>query len=90
MEFICSQCPVKITKPGNEPAAYREDVLSALELDEYRECGATFEFPDGLTEREWSALKALRRGRGKAEYKRFQKLRDEQKMARERAKNPRR
>ncbi len=87
---MCGDCAVRITKPGNEPPLYREDVLTALELDEYRECGAVFEFPDSLTEREWAAVKALRRGRGKAEFKRYQRLRADQKAARERAKTPRR
>jgi hypothetical protein len=59
-------CQRYATKAGTEPSSIAEQVGRALELDELKECGATFAYPDGLLAEEWAVLKGLRRGRQRA------------------------
>jgi hypothetical protein len=57
------------------PPELRTWMDRAMDLDELRRCGATFQYPDGLTAAEWASLKAY--GRAMDEVRRRARKRAE-------------
>ena len=60
---ICRGCKLVDSKPGNQPRDLAEAISTAIELDQVKECGGTFAYPDGLTPFQWASLKGLNAGR---------------------------
>ena len=60
---ICRTCKLVDSKPGTQPRELVEAIAAAIELDQIKECGGTFSYPDGLTPFQWAALKGLNAGR---------------------------
>jgi hypothetical protein len=63
IEQTCGGCKLKETKPGTQPRELMDAMMTAIDLDNLKECGAVFTYPDGLTSYQWTCLKALSAGR---------------------------
>lgn len=63
VEVICGECPFRHTKPGTQPGHLSHLIIRALELDEIKESGGTFAYPDTLSPLEWCVVRALERAR---------------------------
>lgn len=63
IETVCGGCAKRDTKPGNQPRGYANAIAEALGLDELKEIGATFAYPDALLPFQWESLRALERAR---------------------------
>lgn len=72
IEAICDQCSLRHTKPGTMPGHLSSLIVRALELDEIKESGGTFTYPDTLSPLEWCAVRALERARRTDREKDFQ------------------
>lgn len=72
IEAVCGQCPYRHTKPGNQPGHLSTLIVETLRLDELKEAGATFAYPDTLTPLQWAGLQALQHARAKDREKDFQ------------------
>lgn len=66
-ETVCQGCRLFDTKPETIAEEIEEHFYAALNLAEIERCGGRFAYPDGLSLAEWNSLKALTRGREKAE-----------------------
>lgn len=60
---VCPGCRLYSTKPGQQPRDLVDAISTGLRLDNLKECGATFAYPDGLTAYEWACLQGLNAGR---------------------------
>lgn len=45
------------------PRGYADAIAEALSLDELKDIGATFAYPDALSSFQWASLRALERAR---------------------------
>lgn len=66
-ERICRGCPLLKTKPETVPQELIGLVAIATNLSEVERIGGRFDYPDGLTILEWECLRAISRGRDRAE-----------------------
>jgi hypothetical protein len=76
---ICRGCRLLPTKPGAVPEELAEFIYLALGLSELERGGAKFAYPEALDVIEWNALRALTRGRERAESLRQERDRAEEK-----------
>lgn len=76
-EATCKGCKLLKTKPENIPDDLAPFVARAIDLSEIEHIGGRFDYPDALEAVEWEALRALSRGRDKADS--LKRKRDKQK-----------
>lgn len=69
IEVICQGCNLRHTKPGSQPGHLSVLIIEAMRLEELKEAGATFAYPDTLSPLEWCCLQAIKRARRKDEEK---------------------
>jgi hypothetical protein len=84
IESFCSGCVMFGTKPGRRPESLGLLIDTALRLDELRQAGAVFHYPDALCPEEWQGLIALNRARHEAERREMIRREEEQRKNRNR------
>src|SRR5262244_1971176 len=72
IEAICAGCPLNATKPGAQPGHLSALIIETLRLDDLKQSGATFAYPDVLSPLQWEGLRALQRARAKDQEKDWQ------------------
>src|SRR5262249_6636754 len=78
IEAICAGCPLKATKPGAQPGHLSAPIIETLRLDDLKQAGATFAYPDALSPLGWAGLRALQGARAKDQEKDWQQRRKSQ------------
>lgn len=74
---VCDICPLQETKPGSEPPHLTMFIVTALDLDEAKQAGAVFPYPDALSVSEWICIRALQRARSSEEEARLKGMEKE-------------
>jgi hypothetical protein len=85
IEVICQGCPLRHTKPGTQPGHLSTLIIEVLRLDELKESGATFAYPETLSPLEWAGLQALQRARRRDQEKDMQDRRKKSEQDKEQA-----
>jgi hypothetical protein len=78
IEKICGGCDLRHTKPGSQPGHLSALIVETLRLDELKEGGATFAYPDALSALQWLSIQALVTARRKDQENDYQMRRKDQ------------
>ncbi len=78
IEQVCGGCNLRHTKENNGPQNLAYAINTALDLDEVKQAGAVFSYPESLSAYEWACVRGLQRARAKDEQAQQAKQREKE------------